>query len=505
MKRKLRSLTMLFSMLILPCSFGQINLNKVKNKMSNSVGKDEKKNSASKDESTKNNFVTDSYNGLLDIIRPLNYSLNSNGIELALEKLKDYNYSAIRTEMDEVNQATLSETAKNLRKYFLSFEMFGNLDGKEIAGKNLRLKLIELANSNYQQAWELKSSNTSSAIENLRKGAKVMELAQILFPKEDENDLIISKINNLISELGADFEAEYTSDFHKEHVGKIIFSNQRIEPGEENLSPEKNHFEFKENIYAIAYLEGAIGNYVFDFTEGKSNARYSIQINGSQHHINFEIPKEFKNKNYWQIEIIPSFEKAIHETNAVDWYRLLKNLPPDVHEVKLWLWLNGKQVAEFERTLTLNWMEGIDSDWLQVNAEKAVSEAPANFAKIRKLPNWFQKPNVPFTATELSENNIARMYKAEGVNCAEVKQVHVFSRGGENSQSSWKIEKNEFDIPIRKVQNGIIGIVYKGVDGVCYYEEYIYVTKEYEGGGKYAPPRLRTGKKDRKQIDCTNI
>jgi len=298
----------------------------------------------------------------------------------------------------------------------------------------------------------------------------------------------------------------YTSAFHEAHLGKILFSNQPITLGKEDPSTFKTTFSFKENIYAIAYLEAPLQQYAYSsFTEGNDNASYSIQINGRQEHIPFEISKEFKSNTYWQIEIIPNPDNALHETTAFDWYEHLRQLPPGVHEVQLWLWVNGKEVAAFETPLTLNWQSGIDADWLKQNAEECSEKAVANFAEIRELPEWFAEPDISFTADELSKNRISQMYKAVVDDCAEVKQVHVHFRGAENSKDNWNIEKNEFDIPLQKRQNGIIGIVYKSTDGSCYYEEYVDITMQYEGGGKYAAPRIITVKMDRKMISCSNI
>ena len=52
----------------------------------------------------------------------------------------------------------------------------------------------------------------------------------------------------------------YTSAFHKEHAGEIVFSNAPITATQENAANMKSAFTANEKIYGMMYFPGTFGS-----------------------------------------------------------------------------------------------------------------------------------------------------------------------------------------------------------------------------------------------------
>lgn len=111
------------------------------------------------------------------------------------------------------------------------------------------------------------------------------------------------------------------------------------------------------------------------------------------------------------------------------------------------------------------------------------------------LPENFKKSG-KFADPALTMPKIKEMIQWEGMT---ILKIAIENIGG----SDWNVNKDEYDLPLRKVSNKPVWVAYKD-KGKCYFTKK-YFTREYEGGGKYGPVELATSTADVTPIACENI
>lgn len=511
----LLSLTIAFSMNANAQSWKDIKKkakNKTKNKINKIGNKKETNTSNSNNSNTENNttkktsvtnitkdqeyidFVDKHYKLIYykhsDELAVNNISGNGYGIINGLKHKKaaqELNYPEVLKHLQEKgNKGGVSEKKYNaLLNYGEEYKKAFNAD------KGIKFQI----NNRIDQAYAARANNVRTAINHIEDALAYAEGYQYIVPDFENAATFKKEVETAFNDIaGKYFEKVYTSDFHKEHAGTILFSDRPIIVGEEDPEQFKTEFTINDNIYAMVYLASTVedqcgksGQYYVTW-DGGGGANYS--------NITFKHNQEDLDKSYYPIEIIPHPDKAIHGIDAKQFALILSRFSPRNHELTVEFTGN----REVRGTIKIN-LAGMDADKLKANAEKAVSNAQDNYAKNRQLPPYFKRPTQKFSDSELSQANMKALLKRAWDNCAEVKKVVVLGNG---TADDWIIRKNDLDIPTHKSTNPEIIAIYKGKDGWCYFVENISFKREYAGGGKYTKVKYY-GSGYHAKIDCANI
>ncbi|MBI5325550.1 MAG: hypothetical protein HZB41_09835 [Ignavibacteriae bacterium] len=143
----------------------------------------------------------------------------------------------------------------------------------------------------------------------------------------------------------------YTSDYHRQNAGRIIFSNAPIELGKERNTALLDSFTSKDNIWGIIYLNDSFKN----LTESnKFEVVQSIAIDGIETaHYSFRMLPEKIDQSFLKTEIIVPPEKAL--TKGVKTYiRGLSGITQGKHDVKVAVRIHDDTVAVGNFTLDCN-------------------------------------------------------------------------------------------------------------------------------------------------------
>ena len=150
------------------------------------------------------------------------------------------------------------------------------------------------------------------------------------------------------AELSTDDSIEspvYTSDFHKQNAGKIIFSSSPIEIGKEKQSDLSDKFSTGENIWGIIYLNNTFKN----LTESnKFEVIQNISVDGRETaHYSFRMLPQKIEQSYLKTEIIVPPDKAL--TKGVKTYmKGLAGLDSGEHHIAVTMRIHNDTVASGE-------------------------------------------------------------------------------------------------------------------------------------------------------------
>ncbi len=426
-----------------------------------------------------NNFVAEKY----ALIQSYEANLNTSNLERGninpekhLASAKKLDYPATLKKLQEKQKKGLTKNEAYHYDIVLGY-------GKKY--QTVFDNVIKGTINRYIEDGYLKKKNSpKEAVEQIKRAQNIAQAALYINPKNETAKRLKADADNALQDIGGDYDKLFTSDFHKENAGKILFSKQPIIPGEEDPNQFTTDFTVRDNIYAMAYKDQKI-------TGGGS--KYLLQIDGGNYeHIMFKHNEEDEGKTVYPIEIIPKVDKAIHGIDAKQFARVFSRLSPRNHSIKI----------EFEGTVgTFNInLAGMDAEKLKANAETATKNAQDNYAKNRRLPKEYKQQSQKFSDQELSHANMKSILKKKWLNCDHIMKLIVL---GDGTADDWLIYKNEVDIPTYKLTYPGIIALYKGKDGWCYTVKKIGFKRDYLGGGKYSKVKLSHGGVHTK-IDCKN-
>jgi hypothetical protein len=327
----------------------------------------------------------------------------------------------------------------------------------------------------------------------------IMEFVYLIIPDNADVQALKKDVDKSVeSILGPYYAKVYTSEFHKQNVGKVLFSDKPIKIGKEDPAQFKTSFGPNDKIYAVAYL-----NYRFkDHKSGGNTAAYEILVDeNNAGGLSFRHNEGDELLSYYLIEIIPDPTVAFHNLDPQEFGRILSNLSPRKHTLEI------GYGGEYNRNLARGKVDleysGFDGAKIKANNDLAAKNAQDNWAKNMKLPEEFSKPNIPFKDPELSVDKIKAQILASSHFKDKVAQIINVKVLG--TAEDWMIYKNSIDIPTHKATGKYIGFVYKGKDGWCYFCETIAFVRDYEGAGKYTKAVLANMDYRSVKIHCDNV
>jgi len=454
-----------------------------------------------------NSFFVEKYDLLDDIIQ--SFRGNTPNIQEVKEKAIKLDYPKTLATLKSKGKKGISNAMMYER--FIGFaETFALSQGDINRGTRFDKDVLRIANDIFSQAAKKRNEKLiPEAVKLLKEGKAYTEMLLILSSEHPQAKELDGDFQRLLNETAKEYEAYtsklFTGEFHKQNVGKILFSKQPIVVGKESASQFVSSFDGKDKIYAIAYLEGTLEDMgdLKNYNYGDKNGNYSMHLDGQQNNIGVKFLPESRANAYLLIEIIPDPNQALSPTDALEWYKTLSNLSPKKHTLKLWLWSGRNQVAESQE-ISLDW-SNTDNNALKANAEAAAKKAEDNYAKVRSLPKRFSEPVEKFKDPQLSHANMIKLFMAQEKNCAQVLKVHTVIWEKYNGGADWEVKTNDIDIPLSKVTNGAVGLIFKGKDGACYFVDRLYYFQKYLGGGKYAPVVLGGDYSKPQKIACEKI
>ncbi len=288
----------------------------------------------------------------------------------------------------------------------------------------------------------------------------------------------------------------YSSDVHKNNVGKILFSESSIKAGKETSSQFTDKFTADSNIYAIAYLDKNVQSIIKKSNECDGTyipyetvqAGATISIDGREFYGNDypSIPMNVQdyeaNKAYLTFEIIPDPKDTVGY-DLLTWYsHIFQLLDSGEHEIKIDLYLDGNVVAS--GTFTIDWTNA-DLTKIYDNAVECNKIAAAYRGNLRKMPTQFSQKNSPYKDPLLSDKNLKAMIKEDYEDCKKVTKLVTLGK----SSTSWYVEKDDYGYPKAKISTKYTWAIYESTDGWSYIIQ-VQAKCDYEGGGVYGEPYI---------------
>ena len=272
------------------------------------------------------------------------------------DKCKAANYAVRRQEIEKLADANPEFHRKNsmLNTYYTKYttELTGALN------ELLPGFLTQEINKNIEEAYAQKAkgkSNLGKAVEAAEAALFLCDGLLLFEPNNSSIQQLRKDATTIVNETGSAFSsAVFTSEFHKEHAGKIVFSKGKLVVKQESPSSVATDFSANDYIYGMVYLKGTFT----EVTKGDWNVQLKIDVDGNQKvDRTFSISKEDRERTYLNIEIAP--DPAIAETQGAEIYtKALGEISPRRHKIKVKL--NGGYTTLAEGEFDLDASGGVE-------------------------------------------------------------------------------------------------------------------------------------------------
>jgi hypothetical protein len=337
-------------------------------------------------------------------------------------------------------------------------------------------------------------SNPQSKIEMLQQARYECEAVLILSPNNTAFKQKLDEVNKLLGNADSEASKYFTSDFHKQNVGKIVWSNKPLLIGKEKdmTGNIKNDFKTGEAIFGTVYL----GNNVKQLLSGNERIRVIIKVDGGTAIWGgdlsyFIVPLTVQDKSYLQFALLPDEQ----------WFK--DNYAPYVAKEN---WTYSYLMDELVRSGDISHNITCELSFptnIQDNIKSSLSlDLSSGSASIKTL------------STKLHDQLMAsRTLPKAGMSNAALEQQMIAAANnlGWNDKfskaiitsSSWVVSKNELTGAILYRYVGAVCTI-KGTDGKCYYQEFSF-RQDYTGGGNYASTVKYNSYGGKKEIGCDKL
>lgn len=336
--------------------------------------------------------------------------------------------------------------------------------------------------------------NPQEKIALLNEAKYECEAVLIMSPDNAAFKQKLDEVNKLLGNAGAEAAKYYTSDFHKENVGKIVWSSKPLVIGKEKEMSAviKNKFVTGEPIFGTAYL----GNPAKQLMNGNERLRVIIKVdNGTAvwggDLSYFILPLSSQDKSYIQFALLPD----------EDWFS--KNYAPYVAKENWTYSYFMDQLVQagdisHEITFSMEFPTNIQGD---IDGSLSLDLSGGSTA-IKAL------------STKLHDQLMAsRTLPKAGMSNAALEQQMLAAANGLGwkdkflktviTSSSWAISKNELTGAILyRYVNAVCTL--KDYEGKCYYQEFSF-RQDYTGGGNYSGTVKYNSYGSKREIGCDKI
>ena len=260
-------------------------------------------------------------------------------------------------------------------------------EGNYISYYNETLQAV--INGLIEGAYENKTGNDREAVKYIEQAKQLSEAALLILPDDANvkslNKEVMTAYNSI---TGSVYKNIFTSDFHKNNLGKVVFFNKKPKIKSENSSTVKEHYKAGDFIYAMAYLDGSFK----DLANARNaiNVTTTIYVDGSKktsHEFGMSWSTLQEDKTYLFMEIIPDPATNTHSGPA-KFAKALANISPREHEIKVTLTGLGIGLSNIipfaEGTFRLNCSTGQDqlANYAIIYREKSLNKVYMPFAEM---------------------------------------------------------------------------------------------------------------------------
>jgi hypothetical protein len=304
----------------------------------------------------------------------------------------------------------------------------------------------------------------------------------------------LDEVNKLLGNADAEAAKNYTSDFHKQNVGKIVWSNKPLVIGKEKdmQANIKNEFKSGEAIFGTIYL----GNTAKQLMNGNEMLRVIIKVDGGTAIWGgdlsyFILPLTVQDKSYVQFALLPDDE----------WYS--KNYAPYVKEENWtysYLMDDLVKAGDISHTITCEFdfpstiQSNIKSS-LSLDLSSGITQLKTQSVKLHdQLMASRTLPKAGMSNAALEQQMLAAANNL-GWNDKFLKTVIT--------SSSWSIAKNDITGAILYRYLGAVCTT-KSADGKCYYQEFTF-RQDYTGGGNYSNIIKNNSYGSKREIGCDKL
>ncbi|MFN8251038.1 MAG: hypothetical protein U0V75_04085 [Ferruginibacter sp.] len=304
----------------------------------------------------------------------------------------------------------------------------------------------------------------------------------------------LEEVNKLLGNADSEASKYYTSDFHKQNVGKIVWSNKPLVIGKEKemTANIKTAFNSGENIFGTIYL----GNPVKQLLSGNEIIRVIIKVDNGTAVWGGDlsyliIPLTVQDKSYLQFALLPDEE----------WFT--KNYASYLAKEN---WTYSYLMDELANAGDISHNVSCEFDFptnIQGNIKSSLSLDLGNGTSALKS-----------LSTKLHNQLMASrtLPKAGMSNPALEQQMLAAANGlGWNDKflktiitsAAWVTVKNELTGAILYRYLGAVCTT-KSNDGKCYYQEFSF-KQDYTGGGNYSSAVKFNSYGGKREIGCDKI
>lgn len=394
--------------------------------------------------------------------------------------------------------------ALNLDEYKEKRKALGTIDPKSYAGQadakladyDAYLKRSDRLRWNVVEPMT-KSKNIANPQEKMALLKEVQyecEAVLILSPDHPDFKQKLADVKKLLGNADAEAAKFYTSDFHKEHVNQIVWSNQPLVIGKEKEMTASIRTDFKGNepVFGTVYLS----NTVKQLMNGNDRVRVIIKIDGGTavwggDLSNFIIPQAVQDKSYIQFALLPD-SKWMAANYAP--YVARENWTYSYFLDDLANSGDIKHTISFEMDFPTSIVH-LPKSSLTIDLNSGLAEIKAQSAKLHdQLMASRQLPKAGMNNPGLEQQMVAA---ANNLGWNDKFQKAIIT------STAWNIEKNSI--------TGVILYRYlaavcttKSSDGKCYTQEFSF-RQDYSGNGNYESKIKYNSYGGKKEIGCDKL
>lgn len=310
------------------------------------------------------------------------------------------------------------------------------------------------------------------------------------------------KVESQQAKIKEKLSAYYSSPFHAEHAGQVMFSKKPIVIGSETEDAMTSSLSGSENMYMVVYLNGRIKDYDdktiylrFDVNTGATGA---MQIFGSligKIIYEYHVTPENENLSYINVPLVASAAETGFkgsEANKTGTESVVsafaEQLKAQKQEVTVKVlstaqYVNIEQGEVHKQTFSVDCSGGMDQ----------LKKLSDEYYKLRVKNARVPKAIMSNSKLEADFNKFSPKAFKEPVTAIK---SHIVR--------DWAIEYHEYSgAPLRRFMNAY-SVIKQNSTGKCYYV-FMIIAQEHLGGGKYGSSYYYSAPYSALEIECGNI
>lgn len=358
---------------------------------------------------------------------------------------------------------------------------------------NAYLDRCKLINWVYGYINESKTGSPEERMAKLNQAKMLCEGVLIIVPDRADFSQKLNDLAKLTGNVNADVAKFITSEFHKEHLNKIVFSTKPLVIGKEKEMAAfiKKDFKPGEMLFGTVYL----GRNVKEAQDGKPILRINFEVEHGRSVRGQEtyliVPDAAQNKPYFQFAIVPD-EQWVKDNynNYLDdnnWTIILMNeaLADD----------NSDPVQKVKVELKF-WKSGAET--IAADLSYDISDGAATLKNIAKKLRFAHLASVKLPKAGISNPSLEQQMLAVANNLGwKEKYTRTII-----TSSDWYVTKNQLTGAI--LHRGLSAVcITKDDEGRCYYQEFSF-TQDYAGGG-FSSKLKFGGYGGKKELTCDKV